>query len=250
MTWFKVDDNLALHTKVLRAGNEAIGMWVRAGSWSAQQLTDGHIPREIVAILGGDKVAARLVAVGLWHETEGGYDFHEWSERQPSRQKVERERAAAQERKAKWKERREERTRNAVPDAVPNADGTADATEPRPDPTRPDPKQEKDLGTADAAPNGGILLKRFLDSFKAKTGQPYPDRSKGHLAAQIGALLKVYDGEIVTNALNRLLERGLGPSKLPDLVADVLNPRPARKTSADEPEVYGVGGILLDSSML
>ena len=33
--WFKVDDNLALHPKVLGAGNAAMGMWVRAGSWSA-----------------------------------------------------------------------------------------------------------------------------------------------------------------------------------------------------------------------
>lgn len=34
MSWFKVDDHLAFHRKTLAAGNEAMGLWVRAGSWS------------------------------------------------------------------------------------------------------------------------------------------------------------------------------------------------------------------------
>ena len=38
MAWFKVDDKLAFHPKVLTAGNTAIGLWVRAGAWSADQL--------------------------------------------------------------------------------------------------------------------------------------------------------------------------------------------------------------------
>lgn len=31
MPWFKVDDTLALHGKVVAAGNPAMGLWVRAG---------------------------------------------------------------------------------------------------------------------------------------------------------------------------------------------------------------------------
>jgi hypothetical protein len=85
MAWGKVDDNFAFHPKVLQAGNEAIGLWTRAMSYSCQQLTDGFIPVEAVAALGADaSVASRLVQSGLWDEAEGGWAFHQWSQYQPS----------------------------------------------------------------------------------------------------------------------------------------------------------------------
>lgn len=116
MTWFKVDDNLALHPKVISAGatqrdrNEALGLWVRAGSWCAQQLTDGHVPAEMVELLGGKKVADRLVKAGLWLPQRGGsYQYHEWEERQPTKQQVEAERRATRERQAQWRANRARR---------------------------------------------------------------------------------------------------------------------------------------------
>lgn len=93
MPWFKVDDTLAMHPKVVIAGNAAMGLWVRAGSWSAQQLTDGCIPRAMLVVLGGRPRDARaLVDAGLWVETEEGWEFHQWTERQPTRVEVEDER--------------------------------------------------------------------------------------------------------------------------------------------------------------
>ena len=47
MPTFEVDDQFAFHQKTLRAGNEAIGVWVRAGAWCAAYLTDGLVPFEI-----------------------------------------------------------------------------------------------------------------------------------------------------------------------------------------------------------
>jgi hypothetical protein len=90
VTWFKVDDSLATHHKVVAAGNSAMGLWVRAGSWCAQQLTDGFIPASTVGILGTATQARRLVTVGLWIKVDGGYRFHEWdaSGRQPTRSAV------------------------------------------------------------------------------------------------------------------------------------------------------------------
>jgi hypothetical protein len=90
MPWFRVDDNLALHTKVLAAGNGAMGLWVRAGSWSMQQLTDGRIPAQVARQLGTRAEASRLVKAGLWFETGDGYEFHEWVGRQPSALDVKR----------------------------------------------------------------------------------------------------------------------------------------------------------------
>lgn len=89
MPWFKVDDNLALHPKVLKAGNAAMGLWVRAGAWSSSQLTDGYIPAEIITVLGGKRAdATKLVNAGLWEQTGDGYQFHDWLERNPSAETV------------------------------------------------------------------------------------------------------------------------------------------------------------------
>lgn len=90
MPWFRVDDNLAFHAKALAAGNAAMGLWVRAGSWSMQQLTDGYIPAQVARQLGKKIEAERLVVAGLWTEGGDGYHFHEWVGRQPSALDVKR----------------------------------------------------------------------------------------------------------------------------------------------------------------
>lgn len=84
MPWFQVDDQLSLHRKVSAAGNGAMGLWVRAGSWSMQNLTDGFIPTHIARVLGTQSQIKKLVEVRLWHVVTGGYQFHEWNERQMS----------------------------------------------------------------------------------------------------------------------------------------------------------------------
>jgi len=90
MPWFNVDDGFADHQKAIDAGNAALGLWVRAGSHCAKQLTDGFVSDHMVRHLGTVKQAAKLVAVGLWEATEGGYQFHEWGaeHRNPTREKV------------------------------------------------------------------------------------------------------------------------------------------------------------------
>ena len=101
MPWFKVDDGFAFHRKAIKAGNAAIGLWVRAGSWCAQQLTDGELPEQIVALFGATaEDADRLVSAGLWDRTDDGYCFRGWSEYQPSRGEVEANRFATRERQS------------------------------------------------------------------------------------------------------------------------------------------------------
>lgn len=102
MPWFKVDDHLAFNVKVLTAGNTAMGLWIRAGSWSAAQLSDGVVPGAIVAALGGSPAdAAALVEVGLWDAVEGGWAFHDWAEYQPTKAEVLAARAKTRDRVAK-----------------------------------------------------------------------------------------------------------------------------------------------------
>lgn len=106
MPWFKVDDTLAFHHKSIAAGNAAMGLWVRAGSWSMQMLTDGWIPIQVVTQLGTRAEARRLVSAGLWDEKDDGFQFHEWAQRQPTRVQVLADREAAAERKRKSREKR------------------------------------------------------------------------------------------------------------------------------------------------
>ena len=123
MPWFRIDDNLAFHHKVVAAGNPAMGLWVRAGSMCAQQLTDGFVPDHMVLSLGTLAQAKKLVAVGLWNRVEGGYSFHEWEERQPSKASVEAERAAAAERMREHRKKKREATTKAgtkIPNGIGN----------------------------------------------------------------------------------------------------------------------------------
>lgn len=151
MTWFKVDDTLAMHAKVIQAGNTAMGLWVRAGSWSAQQLTDGRIPRAMLGPLGGrSRDAKALVEAGLWTATDEGWRFHEWEERQPSSEQVKADRAAARERQRRARERaksqRDSPAESRRDDSVSH--GPPDPT--RPDPTSPMETLVRRLAGADA----------------------------------------------------------------------------------------------------
>ncbi len=92
MASFRVDDVLSDHPKVLAAGNAAMGLWVRAGAWSMRHLTDGFIPDAVAALHGTSREATALVDSGLWIVVDGGYLFHAWDSRQPSRDEVEERR--------------------------------------------------------------------------------------------------------------------------------------------------------------
>lgn len=100
MTWFKVDDSLSSHPKARAAGLPAMGLWVVAGSWASQHLTDGYIPEWFVkSWRSGPVLASKLVDSGLWDVADGGWVFHQWAERQPSKARVESERESARKRK-------------------------------------------------------------------------------------------------------------------------------------------------------
>lgn len=104
MAYFKVEDTLAFHPKVLRAGNAAMGLWVRAGAYCTQQLTDGRVPEDMIRTLGGTAAdAQRLVDAGLWERDRGGFVFHEWAEsgRNWTRAQVESRRKADRRRQQK-----------------------------------------------------------------------------------------------------------------------------------------------------
>ena len=150
MAWFRVDDKLHDHPKVrkLRGHKMAcLGLWTACGSWSADNLSDGFVPAEIVHRFDPDEsLADRLVSVGLWvrheHDGEGGYLFHQWTDHQPTRAEVERRREEARDR---MRRRRAGGTaeRPPEPDDVGSQDVRANTSRTsvevrHPDPTRPE----------------------------------------------------------------------------------------------------------------
>lgn len=118
MPWFRIDDKAHSHPKLIKAGNAALGLWLRCGSYAAQHLTDGVVPGVVAELYGTKPQAAKLVKAGLWHEhghgcpdgcpdpAPGDYVFHDFLEdgRNTSRARAEAERKKARDRQSKHRE--------------------------------------------------------------------------------------------------------------------------------------------------
>ncbi len=174
MAWFRLDDGFADHPKVLRCSLAAIGLWTKAGAWSAKHLTDGEIPQAAVAALGGSpKLVRELVAAGLWSEHDDGYAFHEWADHQPSRDQVLAKRAATRARVTRCRAPKNA-AGNGVTDSVTN-----DSRNTTPVPSRPDSKQacspedvhrEWGAALADVAPMAVHSLRSWQADFETVAG--------------------------------------------------------------------------------
>lgn len=99
MPWFRLDDGFYDNPKVARAGNCAIGLWIRCATWSARHLTDGHIPTEIVRALGKPREAHTLEQAGLWILVDDEYLIPDWLEYNRSAREIKETRRADAERK-------------------------------------------------------------------------------------------------------------------------------------------------------
>jgi len=160
MPWFTVDDGFADHPKVIQCSLAAIGLWTKAGSYCAHHLTDGKIPKAMVRVWGGTpKLAAELVASGLWLDTgPDHYEFHDWGERNPLSAEVKAKRAADAARK---KAERAESRRS------PNG---------RPHGHMPDVRAESDEHNAD--PSGGSPRARARVPSHPIPSHPIPTESE------------------------------------------------------------------------
>ena len=78
MPWFRLDDSFHSHPKVIAAGNEAIGLYVRCGTHAAEHLTDGFVSKDVALSYGSDALAGTLVRVRLWHRARGGWTIHDY----------------------------------------------------------------------------------------------------------------------------------------------------------------------------
>jgi hypothetical protein len=84
MSWARLDDNIAHHPKILRAGPEAAFFWVLCLTYSQRFLTDGHVPDAALGAVGSwpaaraRQLAAKLVQVRLLERCSDGYQVHDY----------------------------------------------------------------------------------------------------------------------------------------------------------------------------
>ena len=102
MAWIKIDDNLIMHPKIIAAGDEAIGLWVRLLSYAARYLTDGKISYPVVKSLIGRRylLVKSLLKAGLLEDNGEFYTIHNYLKYNPSRADTLTKRARDKERKA------------------------------------------------------------------------------------------------------------------------------------------------------
>lgn len=162
MSWFKVDDAFHSSKPVKKIPRKyraaAVGLWILAGTWSAQEEEDGFVPDYMLEELcGTEAIAAHLVRAGLWEvaktasssdrngassDRDGassvsenpGWRFKNWGKYQPTRAELEEKREKERIRKQNY--RMSQRDKDGT--TTGQTEGHQRESTP-PDPTRPDP---------------------------------------------------------------------------------------------------------------
>ncbi|MFI7294010.1 hypothetical protein [Streptomyces sp. NPDC050121] len=115
MAWFALDDGFDTHPKVRKAGNAAVGLFVRLGVHATRHLTEGHLDGDIVRSYGTEPNVRKLIAVGLLHAAghqcprceqpaDGDYVIHDYLDYNKSRAQIENAREAARKRQQKGRD--------------------------------------------------------------------------------------------------------------------------------------------------
>jgi hypothetical protein len=178
MSWGKVDDRLHAHPKAVRAGAQAMGLWVMCLSWVGAYETDGFVPSSQAVLLAKSLgisrptgVCSQLVAVGLWEVVDGGFLFHDYRDCNKLKSQIQLERDATKQRVTRYRDRYKE-DGNAVTNAVTRGRAS-------PDPTRPIPRPKEIPPTpqgAPAAPGGG--QGQPIESSASGESDPAPELTK------------------------------------------------------------------------
>lgn len=115
MPWFALDDGFDTHPKVRKAGNAAVGLFVRLGVHATRHLTEGHLDGDIVRSYGTEPNVRKLIAVGMLHAhshdcprclqpAEGDFVIHDYLDYNKSRAQIEAARENARKRQNRGRE--------------------------------------------------------------------------------------------------------------------------------------------------
>lgn len=85
--FIRVDVGMPDHPKVVGLSDRAFRLLVSLWTYSQRHLTDGLVPAG-VAHSRGKRAAAELMAADLLHEVDGGYQCHDYTDHQQTREHV------------------------------------------------------------------------------------------------------------------------------------------------------------------
>lgn len=131
MGWVKLDDQFGEHPKIARVSDTALALWVTGLAYCNRNLTDGFIPSTVglgqLRYCEGNAAPAirELESVGLWHAVRGGWQVHDYSDFQPSREAILAERDAA---RARMQRRRSGESSGDVQANIPAMFGRSSPT--------------------------------------------------------------------------------------------------------------------------
>ena len=269
MPWFYVDDGFSDSKPVLnlpaRHRLAACGLWVLAGSWSAKEETDGRVPEAKLKQLGARPALIDALTTDsefgtpLWSRVGREVQFNSWSKWQKTRAELQKVRAENAERQRATRIRKR-KGRNAVisddPEvsqcdsqrdtedchAVTHAVVTRDphARARRPDPTRPDPK-ENYSPNEESSPNVGGDERGLPEAVNPSASRlvsalipdSIPSAVRTGLRHRASELINRdgLDSDAVAESLRRWLARpGAGVGLLPSLASDVIRERASPAT--------------------
>lgn len=90
MDFFRGQSKLYANPKLIGLSAPAFKTMVFSWAWSADNETDGHIPKAILPILGArPKVVDELVTKGVWEVNGDGWVIHDWLDHQKSKADIE-----------------------------------------------------------------------------------------------------------------------------------------------------------------
>jgi len=119
--WFKVDDGFCMNPKTAMLSNDATALWLRSGTWAAQQLTNGRVPANMIPMFRcSDDSVQELCDAGLWEydADKDEYVFHDWADYQPDGDEVDakrRKRSEAGKKGASRRWKKPENDKNSKP---------------------------------------------------------------------------------------------------------------------------------------
>lgn len=125
MGWATLDDLFPEHPKVIAAGGDAAWLFVSGLCFAHRAVTDGLIPKNMVPRLtdrkAPERLARRLVEVGLWHDEGASYRVHDWQDYNDSAETVKARKEHA--RRAAMQRWRAQRNAKGNAPSIPGAPG-------------------------------------------------------------------------------------------------------------------------------
>lgn len=255
MAWARISDDFHDHPKIAdltvdAEGLAALGLWTLALAWvRADRRRGGVIPIGMAmrfAAGGGKQLASRLVQVGLWDETAGGYRFHDFEDvYTPEDLSSKRAEAGRRGGLASGKTRQAKAQESKVEAKSKQSASFREAKQPEASRTRAGatthyPEASKEASTArgsfsaqgrnarepepppsDEPPS---VVESLLTDYRENSPRGIPSRLAAKLAAEIHQLVR--DGfhpDHIREGLWQLRLRKLGPAVLPSLVDEIAN---------------------------